>query len=255
MRVALIADTHGNRIALEAVFEHIDRQGVDVVVCLGDVAALGPEPSGCSSMIRERADICVLGNTDDWLNRVVPGAPPSVSDSETLNVMVEWAHGRLTREDIELLRELPLSARIELDAGNHLHVFHGSPRSYNEVIGANTLAKQLVGLLEGHDALIHAGGHTHVRMLRQIGKGMVINPGSVGLPGVGPGEPGLTVNEDVHWAEYATIARSRGVIRTAFHRIPVSVPKMLEAGRSSGMPGFEWWASKWRAMPEIDLTS
>ncbi len=42
MRIGLIADIHGNCIALDAVLAALARDGVDDVICLGDVAALGP---------------------------------------------------------------------------------------------------------------------------------------------------------------------------------------------------------------------
>ena len=45
MRLGLIADIHGNLVALDAVLAALTAARVDEVVCLGDVAALGPQPS------------------------------------------------------------------------------------------------------------------------------------------------------------------------------------------------------------------
>jgi predicted phosphodiesterase len=44
MLIALIADIHGNAVALDRVLSDIDNQKPDQVVCLGDVAATGPQP-------------------------------------------------------------------------------------------------------------------------------------------------------------------------------------------------------------------
>jgi predicted phosphodiesterase len=44
VRIALISDLHGNEVALTAVLDSIGRAGVDQIVCLGDVATLGPRP-------------------------------------------------------------------------------------------------------------------------------------------------------------------------------------------------------------------
>jgi len=41
---AIISDVHGNLEALEAVLADIDRQGVDGVICLGDIVGYGPNP-------------------------------------------------------------------------------------------------------------------------------------------------------------------------------------------------------------------
>ena len=45
MRVALLADIHGNLLGLDAVLEELEREQVDRIVCLGDVA-VGPQPTG-----------------------------------------------------------------------------------------------------------------------------------------------------------------------------------------------------------------
>ncbi len=45
MRIGLIADIHGNCIALDMVLAALEREQVDELICLGDVAALGPQPA------------------------------------------------------------------------------------------------------------------------------------------------------------------------------------------------------------------
>lgn len=43
MRVAVMADIHGNAIALDAVLQDVERRGgVDAYWVLGDMVALGP---------------------------------------------------------------------------------------------------------------------------------------------------------------------------------------------------------------------
>ena len=250
MRIALIADIHGNRIALETVLGHIEREGVDRIVCLGDISALGPDPAGAIALVRRYASQCVMGNTDDWLLRVQAGEMPEPSSNPVLNQMTAWAREQLPESDQDYLKNLPLTDSVEPGESRRLKVFHGSPHSFDDVIGGNTPPSRIGTMLAGHEASIFAGGHTHVRTLRQVSEGVIVNPGSVGLPGVGPGDPGLATHEDVHWADYATVTCVRGAIRTAFHRVPVSVADVLEAARASGMPGFEWWASKWQAIAQ-----
>ncbi len=46
MKLAVIADIHGNLTALETVLNEIDNEGdVDMVWVLGDLAAHGPQPA------------------------------------------------------------------------------------------------------------------------------------------------------------------------------------------------------------------
>lgn len=53
MRIALIADLHGNLAALDAVLADLQAAHVDQAVCLGDVAAIGPQPREVTARMRE----------------------------------------------------------------------------------------------------------------------------------------------------------------------------------------------------------
>jgi len=60
-RIAVISDIHGNRWALEAVLEDIDREGTDKIVNLGD-AVYGPlDPAGTADIIINRGIPTVRG--------------------------------------------------------------------------------------------------------------------------------------------------------------------------------------------------
>jgi len=65
MQLALISDIHGNTVALDAVIA--DMGSVDMVVCLGDIAAGGPDPGGAVDRIADLAAVSVQGNTDAGL--------------------------------------------------------------------------------------------------------------------------------------------------------------------------------------------
>ena len=64
MRYALIGDIHGNLEALEAVLEDIDAQGVDEVLCVGDVVGYGADPEACYVHVADRCSVTVGGNHD-----------------------------------------------------------------------------------------------------------------------------------------------------------------------------------------------
>lgn len=62
---ALISDLHANRPALEAVFDRIDRLGIEDVRCLGDVVGYGAEPEACIDLVMQRCTFTLCGN-HDW---------------------------------------------------------------------------------------------------------------------------------------------------------------------------------------------
>ena len=67
MRVALISDIHGNEVALRAVLEEIESEGIEQIVCLGDVATLGPRPGRVIDLIEGLDCPCIMGNHDEFL--------------------------------------------------------------------------------------------------------------------------------------------------------------------------------------------
>ncbi len=187
-----------------------------------------------------------MGNTDDLLVNAQPGLLAGRSDVPIADRLTTWVHGRLADDDVAFLAKLPLAVTVPLGDSRPMMLFHGSPHSYDDVVGGNTPAGRIGAMLADIEARVFVGGPIHIRLFRQVATGIVMNPGSVGLPGVGPGDPGLAVNQDVHGAEYAIVTSDRHSIRTALHRVALSMAEMLDAGRWSGMPGFEWWASKWQ---------
>jgi predicted phosphodiesterase len=243
MRIGLIADIHGNLLALERVLAELRHERVDEIVCLGDLAALGPQPSECIARVRELCCPTVLGNTDEWL---LHGVPPDTS--LPVAELTRWAAGRLSAADRAYLASLPLSLERPLPLGSdeRLWCFHGSPRSHEDIIAATTPTNELAKMFGGHARMLMAGGHTHVPLLRAYVGGRLLNPGSVGLPGVGPGGPALDTNQDVGWAEYALVSVAKQGISIDLRRTQLDVAKMLRAAQASEMPRLEWWTGRWQ---------
>ncbi len=238
MRIGLIADIHGNCIALDAVLTDLSRLAVDDLICLGDVAALGPQPREVMARLRALGCPVVMGNTDAWLL-----ASPSITGADAIDrATTRWCVAQLTDEDRASVSAFPAVIERPLEKGRTLLCFHGSPRSFDETIIATTPDDDLDEILHGYDAAIMAGGHTHMPMLRRYHDRQIINPGSVGLPGVGSVRP---FNRDVHWAEYAVLDVDDDQTRVSFHRTALDVETMIAAAYASGMPEPDWWASLW----------
>src|SRR5579859_7401118 len=67
MDLAIISDIHGNEVALEATLNSIAEQGIETIICLGDVAASGPQPQQVIARLKAVGCPVVMGNTDAWL--------------------------------------------------------------------------------------------------------------------------------------------------------------------------------------------
>jgi predicted phosphodiesterase len=80
MRIALISDIHGNATALEAVLADLHQQHVDAIICLGDVATIGPQPKQILAKLKAVECICLLGNHDAALPHAAFSEVIAVSD-------------------------------------------------------------------------------------------------------------------------------------------------------------------------------
>lgn len=242
MKIALISDIHGNLYALEAVLAEIEREGVDQIICLGDVAAVGPQPKEVIARLQGLGCPVVMGNTDAWMSvpedaaRIEPLLPEPLFDIN------EWALAKLAPKDIQYMHNFPMTLTVDLGGGQTLLCYHGSPNSYNDIIQAPTPADELDQMIGDYHATILAGGHTHTTMLRRHRDMQLMNPGSVGSP--------LIVFSDVKRnsarAEYALITNLGNNPTIEFRHVLINVEQTLQIARDVGMPQFDWWAAMWR---------
>jgi predicted phosphodiesterase len=232
VRVALISDLHANELALDAVLEDARRAGADEIVCLGDVATLGPRPRAVIGRLRELGCPCIMGNHDAFL--LDAELIRTYTEAAVIVEAVDWCRGELPCEDLEFLRGFRSSMAIALDESSTLFVYHGSPRSHMEDVLCTTPAADLDRMLDGHVATVMAGGHTHVQMLRQYRGTLVVNPGSVGMPFkeyVAGGPPTLLAH-----AEYATVETVGGNVQVTLRRVPLQRQALREAAAACDFP-------------------
>jgi putative phosphoesterase len=231
-RIALISDIHSNELALRAVLRDIRRTGVDQVVCLGDIATLGPQPNAVIDILAELGCPCIMGNHDEFL--LDPQLVHTYSQSPGIVASVDWSRSRLSGNEIEFLRGFERDREIALEREAMLYVFHGSPRSNMEDVLATTPAEALDEMLAGATATVMAGGHTHIQMLRQHHGHLLVNPGSVGLAFkdyVNGGAPTILSH-----AEYAIVEGAGGTIEVSLRRVFLDRDKLRQAQRQSEHP-------------------
>lgn len=243
MRLGLIADIHGNLPALDKVLAELDRDGVDQIVCLGDVA-VGPQPVETLERLQALGCPTIMGNWDACML----GEAPSV-DGELSEMLVDactWSTSQLSPAQREYMRGFQDTLELRLDAELTLLAFHGSPRSFDDEIYSTTPDEELESMLAGHEASVFAGGHTHFQMFRRFGESVVVNAGSVGQP-FRRRQPGVMRLSP--WAEYCLVAYEGGSLAIELRRTAVDVEAVIATMRRSGMPHAERWAELWSSEP------
>ncbi len=237
MRIALISDIHGNLLALESVLAECRARGVDSIICLGDVATLGPCPVECLDRIRAEGCVCVLGNHDEFL--LAPSLVASYTQVPFIRAAIDWCREQLGEERLQFVRRF-VPTHLVRDGARSLHVFHGSPQSNTQDLLAETPEAEVTSALGGHDADVHAGGHTHLPIVRRVrsglsmNPGLLVNPGSVGLPFetfVGAGVPRVLAQ-----AEYAIVELTAKATRVELHRIELDRGALRAQAQRSEWP-------------------
>jgi len=236
MRIALISDLHGSELALNAVLADIARTGVDQLVCLGDVATLGPRPRQVLGRLAELGCICILGNHDEFMldERLIR----SYSEVPIIVEAVDWCRAELSAGDLRFIASFARRFELKLNNSGTLLLFHGTPDSNMTDLLATTPAERVDELLGARRATVMAGGHTHLQMLRQHRGTLLVNPGSVGLP-FKEYAAGKTPILLAH-AEYAVIDAVDGDVAVSLRRVPLDKAELRAAAGAVAHPLKAW---------------
>lgn len=250
MKVAFISDIHGNFLSLEAVLKDIDKQKVDDIICLGDVATLGPQPAEVVAKLRELGCQCILGNHESYLFDLELGQ--AYMPEYWFISALKWCHEQLSQSDLEYLQSFKPIMKFRLNPSTVLLCFHGSPRSNEENIFSTTAPDKLDEMLEGYDATVMVGGHTYVQMVRQHKGTLIANVGSVGMPF--EQMPFVDAPRVMPWAEYTILTWESGVLGIEPRRIPISLNNLRGIVKESKMPETSDWIKNWVTLPEVAAT-
>jgi predicted phosphodiesterase len=124
-RVGVISDIHGNYQALKAVLEKMEEDQVELVICCGDVVGYGACPNDCVELLKEKNIPTIAGNHDHAALLLT-----DISNfNEIAKAAVLWTKKNLTEDNIEFLRQRPLTLR---DKANNVCYVHASPREPGE---------------------------------------------------------------------------------------------------------------------------
>jgi predicted phosphodiesterase len=236
MMFAAIADIHGNRHALEAVLVDLAALGIGEVVNLGDHVSGPLEAARTADLLIERGFPSIRGDQDRILIELYATGGSKRADIRQLAQRhVDWLAGLpptlVYRDEVFLCHAAPKD-----DTAFWLHNLgdDGAVRPAPlEAIEAEAA---------GVDASLILCAHTHIpRVVRLRDGRMIVNPGSVGLPGYDGTVPvPHKVEVGTPDACYAILQRTRTGWSAAIRYVPYDSAPMAALARDEGMHG---WAS------------
>lgn len=225
MRLGVIADIHGNEVALRAVLHDAARCRVDRWWVLGDLVLFGPRPAEVLELLAGLPGVAILrGNTDRYvLTGEQPAPHATAADAAGRIDLVEryglvvagigWTRGVLDQAGtLERLAALPAQLRLELPGGTRVLGVHASPAA-DDGPGIDPFIPrdELGHLLAGCGANVVLGGHTHYQADRVAGEIRALNPGSTGQPRPAGQATWLLLEDDGHGDGAAPTAEHRAV--------------------------------------------
>jgi predicted phosphodiesterase len=232
MRLAVIADVHGNLIALEAVLAHLRVAAPDLLVNLGDLVSGPFDPAGSADAQVALACPTVAGNHERHVLKGGGGAWDALARPLLSAAHLAWMAG--------------LPATLSLADGD-VFACHGSPRGgdldylLEDVSGGRATLDAVEAIRPRLDgiggATVVLCGHTHMPRLAQVGPVLVVNPGSVGLPGYRDSRPVPHVMEaGTPHARYALVSRERGGWAAELRAVPYDHEAAARQAERHGWP-------------------
>lgn len=236
MRYAIISDIHSNLEALQSVLQQIELERIDKIFCLGDIVGYGPHPSECIALVQRHCEIIITGNHDfaciesaelDYFNQYARRA-------------VEWTTEQLSDPEMEYLKNLPLTARV--DDIYFVHANPIEPRTWDYILSIDdaidnfpSFEEQLCFIGHSHHPeifVLHSSGN-HSKYNYKLDPKIkiesksryIINAGSVGQPRDGTPDAAFGIF-DVEHQSYE------------LKRVRYNIKKTFQDMVSAGLPQF-----------------
>jgi predicted phosphodiesterase len=229
LRIAILADLHGNLTALDAVLADLSQQKPDVIYHGGDLAFGGCNPSEVIDCIVQEGWKGVLGNTDEmlWDVSARPGLEASAPQLKPLFKVLFDSSGPATKKMIgpsrlAWLRALPKDLRHE-----NLALTHASPGNLWCAPMETADDAELEKTYKQLNAAVVVYCHIHKPVVRKVGTMTVCNTGSVGSP----------YDNDPR-ASYLLIDNAKPATRRVAYDVEKEIGRML----ASDYPHKEWIA-------------
>ena len=264
MRLAVLADIHGNLPALQAVLTELERLQPDFVVLNGDLINPMPFNNGVVDVVRASDWAVVRGNHEFYLlDFGTERAPPGADDSERWGSL-HWLVKRVGTRQANYLAALPDELRLQFPGAQPIRVAHGVPGRNRVGFYQHMPVEKVIAEIDPIKERNVISAHTHVQVDRHLYKPdsddpmthphessalfsgaspfqdstpsgescrhwHLMNPGSIGLPLNGDPAAQFAVMESVPDSEQP------GGWRVQHHRVHYDRCPVLEAFSTSGL--------------------
>ncbi len=224
-KILLLGDIHANYPALKAIGKYIKPDRFDWIVNTGDFTVYSTFPNETIKWFRKRKKaVCILGNTDLRVLRILRGKKLKKPAKEEKRVMYFWTAENLHPENITYLKSLPEQTDFTV-GGFRIGIFHGTLEDPDEELSPSAPESRFQQLARDSTFQVHIMGHSHVPYYKIVDGVHFINSGSVGR--MFDGDPR---------ASFAILKVASGKLAVEHFRIPYAVEEVVKDLKKQHLP-------------------
>lgn len=184
MDIAVLADIHGNYIALERCLEYAFSRNISTFFFLGDYIGELAYPERTMQQLYDvnKRYKCyfIKGNKEDYWLKYRAGGEKGWKDKNSASGSLLYAYKLLKPRDLDFFAQLQQVQEITVGEMPAITICHGSPNKVNEKMLPDD--NRTFEVMNSVKTSIILCGHSHVQRKIVHNEKSALNPGSVGIP-------------------------------------------------------------------------
>lgn len=195
MDIAVLADIHGNYVALQRCLEYAFSNNICTFIFLGDYIGELAYPQRTMQILYNLRDrykcYFIKGNKEDYWLKYRDGGEKGWKDQNSTSGSLLYSYNSLTSKDLDFFAQLQPVQKITFNEMPQITICHGSPNKINEKMLPDD--ERTIEVINSVETPIILCGHSHVQRKIVHNEKCVLNPGAVGVPLFSEGKTQLLI--------------------------------------------------------------
>lgn len=184
MDIAVLADIHGNHIALRRCLQEAFERGIERFFFLGDYLGEQAFPQKTMEILHEmnekyRCEF-IRGNKEEYWLSYRDGGGVGWKEKDSITGCLFYTYHQLTDRDFAFYETMPMAKRMEFEGLPALTICHGSPEQTKQQMLPGR--PETLETMEACSTDLILCGHTHISCVIEHRGKRTVNTGSVGTP-------------------------------------------------------------------------
>lgn len=218
LKLAVLADIHGNLPAFQGIKADLESRGIEKVIVAGDIISDCPDSNAVLDQVRRSGWIIIKGNREQYFIDHQAGLLDHWTQTRQMSALM-WTFDKLSRRNRLYIQNLPEQKSIEI-GGLPIRITHGSPESLSELLYPGKKKERFAEVMDSIEEKLLICVHSHNQwFVKHKGK-WALNPGSAGIhfnKGKGAQYAVLTIFRGRPSAELISIPYSLDDLEKRFH--------------------------------------